>query len=212
MSALADCGAIAHLIGRDWRMRDGRLTTVGGSTVHIPRPPGLLESNVGAALQAIESSGASELNPGLMGAVSAVTLPGRLTTVEIDGIQLILDVAHNTESVSRLADFLRRHPCERGTHALFGVMGDKPVRDMIHACAGIFDDWRVVDLSHIPRAMSVERLVSEIGAEQVKASGPFSEVWVDVLQRCQPGDRAVVFGSFYTVSEALGLLAQQRDV
>jgi folylpolyglutamate synthase/dihydropteroate synthase len=32
------------------------------------------------------------------------------------------------------------------------------------------------------------------------------------LQRCQPGDRAVVFGSFYTVSEALGLLAQQRDV
>jgi folylpolyglutamate synthase/dihydropteroate synthase len=60
--------------------------------------------------------------------------------------------------------------------------------------------------------MSVERLVSEIGAEQVAASGPFSEVWVDVLQRFQPGDRAVVFGSFHMVSEALGLLAQQRDV
>jgi len=212
MSALAGCGAIAHFMGRDWQIRDSRLKTVGGSTVHLPRPSGLLESNVGAALQAIELSGASDLNEGLIGAVSAVTLPGRLTTFEIDGVHLILDVAHNTESVGRLADFLRRNPCERGTHAIFGVMGDKPVRDMIHACAGIFDDWRVVDLRHIPRAMSVERLVSEIGAEQVAASGPFSEVWVDVLQRFQPGDRAVVFGSFHMVSEALGLLAQQRDV
>jgi len=212
LAALNARGAIPQFIGRDWQIRAGRLTTVGGLTAVLPQPSGLFETNVGAALQAIESSGASELSEGLIAAVSAVSLPGRLTILEISGVRVILDVAHNTESVVRLVDFMRRHPCDGASHAIFGVMGDKPVHDMIHACAGIFDDWSAVDLRHIPRAMSAEDLAGAIGSGRVNTTGSFTEVWADVSQRCQSGDRVVVFGSFHTVTEALRLLVQQRGI
>ena len=51
--------------------------------------------------------------------------------------------------------------------------------------------------------MPVEDVSHKIGLERVKTTGAFGEVWSDVLRRSEPGDRIVVFGSFYTVSEAL---------
>ena len=211
-TALSSLGSRAQFVERDWQIRGGRLTTVEGLTLALPEPSGLLPANVGAALQAIESSGLTGLTDALLTAVSAVTLTGRLTTFEINEVSVILDVAHNTESVARLVEFLGQKSNARSTRAIFGVMGDKPVRDMISACGDIFDDWSAVDLCHIPRAMSVDHLVSEIGAARVTAMGPFSQVWTAVLQRCRPGDRVVIFGSFHTVAEALGLLTQHRDI
>ena len=43
----------------------------------------------------------------------------------------MLDVAHNVESVSQLVQFLKDHPVSGKTAAVFGVMGDKPIHDML---------------------------------------------------------------------------------
>ena len=206
VETLSDRGAIAQYIDRDWQILDGRLQSVEGHVTPLPKPSGLLESNIGAALQAIESSGVSPITDKLLTAVSTVALPGRLTHLEVSGVRVVLDVAHNRESVDALVEFLLQNPCEGATRAIFGVMGDKPVRDMISACAGVFTDWSVIDLCRTLRAMPAEQLISEIGPDRVTAKGAFSDVWRETLRRCQPGDRIVVFGSFHTVSEALALL------
>ncbi len=211
-AALLERGARAQYFGRDWQISEGELKTVEGRIVQLPEPLGLLESNIGAALQAMESSGVGEITDGLLEAVSKVRLAGRLSVLEVNGLRVILDVAHNTESVRRLVDFLRKNPCQNATRAIMGVMRDKPVRDMIAACAGVFEDWRVVDLCDVPRAMAAAHLANEIGAERVVAAGAFNEVWADVLCNCQPGDRIVIFGSFFTVGEAFDLLAQSRGI
>jgi dihydrofolate synthase/folylpolyglutamate synthase len=212
LSVLAERGAHGCFIGSDWRITNGQLNTVQGCSVPLPRPPGLLESNVGAALQAIESSGVSQMTDALLAAAGTASVAGRLTELELNGIRVVLDVAHNTESVQRLVEFLRQDPNQPPTRALFGVMRDKPVRDMLAACAGVFEDWSVIDLRDVPRAMPVEHLAAEIGASRVAMTGPFGEVWSHVLGRSQPGDRIVVFGSFFTVSEALESVAQSRGI
>ena len=178
VETLSDRGAIAQYIDRDWQILNGRLQTVEGHVMSLPKPSGLLESNIGAALQAIESSGVSRITDKLLTAVSTVALPGRLTHREVSGIRVVLDVAHNRESVNKLVEFLLQNSCEGSTRAIFGVMGDKPVRDMISACAGVFTDWSVIDLCRTPRAMPAEHLISEIGSDRVTAKGTFSDVWM----------------------------------
>ena len=203
LSALSERGAIAHYMGQDWRIINGQLRTRGGARLQLPQSNGLLDRNVGAALQAIECSGVARLTKTLLETMSGVSLPGRQTALEIGGVDAILDVAHNTDSVAALVAHLRENPCQRATRAIFGVMRDKPVRDMIAACSGVFDEWNLISLWDVPRAMPVEDVSHKIGLERVKTTGAFGEVWSDVLRRSEPGDRIVVFGSFYTVSEAL---------
>jgi len=204
--ALSERGAIAHYLGQDWRIIHGNLRTMGGARLQLPQSNGLLDRNVGAALQAIECSGSGRLSSRLREAVSGVRLPGRLTELEIGGVHAILDVAHNTESVVALVNYLRQNPSQNSTRAIFGVMRDKPVHDMIDACSGVFDEWNLISLPDVPRAMQIDDLGHKIGREPVITTGVFGEVWSDVLRRSEPGDRIVVFGSFYTVSEALRFL------
>jgi len=54
----------------------------------------------------------------------------------VGGLNVVLDVAHNTESVLALAEFLKANPAPGATREIFGVMGDKPIHDMLRACEG----------------------------------------------------------------------------
>lgn len=196
-----------RLIGRDWRVEEGRLHTASGATYRMPDIDGLLSENIAAALQALEAGRQIDLTQAVIDKLSAVRVPGRLSRRDVGPVEVILDVAHNVESVSRLVQFMGSHPVSGRTFAVFGVMGDKPIRDMLAACIGAFDEWNLVDLSHVPRAMPTADLARMLHPESVVGDhGPFSDIWDSIKMRSRAGDRVVVFGSFFSVGEALSVL------
>lgn len=210
--SLDERGAVNCMVNRDWRIANGVLQLASGKNFQLPGIKGLLPQNIGAAIQALEVGQFCSLSQDLLDQISGLSLPGRLSLHQLGSVELVLDVAHNVEAVVKLAQFLTQRPVTGKTIALFGVMGDKPIRDMIAACESVFDEWNLIDLSHVPRAMDPDRLAEMLKPkERVGAQGSFADLWGSVLPRSGPGDRIVVFGSFFSVGEATQLLSGQQD-
>ena len=208
LSTLDARGAKTCLINRDWCVVEGEVQTASHQRFQLPDNTGLLPVNMGAAIQALELSGLVTVDQSLVDHLAAVSLTGRLSRLQTEHYELLLDVAHNVESVSQLAQFLRDHPVSGKTVAVFGVMGDKPIRDMLSLCETAFDEWNLIDLGHVPRAMSTGRLaefLEPMGA--VINQGPFPDLWQSLMTRVTIDDRIVVFGSFFSVGEATAHLA-----
>ena len=208
ISTLDARGAATFLINREWRVVGGEILTSAHRRYQLPDDTGLLPVNMGAAIQALEVSGLVTVDQSLVNHLASVSLTGRLSRVQLKDFELVLDVAHNVESVSQLGKFLRDHPVPGKTAAVFGVMGDKPIHDMLCQCESTFDEWNLIDLCHVPRAMSTDRLtvfLKPMGAPIHQ--GPFADLWQSLMMRFTIGDRVVVFGSFFSVGEATAHLA-----
>ncbi|MDG2459653.1 MAG: Mur ligase family protein [Luminiphilus sp.] len=209
VAALDKASASGLFVNQDWWVRDGCLTTASQRLIRLPNAQGLLALNEAAALQALEASGVLTLDDALIGRLEQVRVRGRRDRLDCGGVDVVLDVAHNTESVAALRAFLEAYPVTGKTRALFGVMGDKPIRDMLNACGDVFAEWGVIEFEDAPRAVSASDLIDMIGTEQVASSGSLGDVWGAVSERCRVGDRVVIFGSFLTVAEGYTVLANQ---
>jgi dihydrofolate synthase/folylpolyglutamate synthase len=211
LSSLDALGAQTCLINREWCIGEGEMQTANHQRYRLPDTTGLLPVNIGAAIQALELSGLVTVDQSLVDQLASVSLTGRLSRLQMPSFELLLDVAHNVESVSELVQFLRDHPVSGKTIAVFGVMGDKPIRDMLSECETAFDEWNLIDLPHLPRAMSTDRLAEFFEPMSTAFNqGLFSDLWESLLARVTTGDRVVVFGSFFSVGEATAYLAAHR--
>ena len=211
LSTLDALGATTFLVSRDWHVVGGDVQTASHQRYQLPENTGLLPVNVGAAIQALELSGLLTVDQSLVNHLASVSLTGRLNRIQKGDFELVLDVAHNVESVSQLVKFLSNHPVPGKTFAVFGVMGDKPIRDMLSLCESAFDEWSLIDLCHVPRAMSTDRLSAFF--EPMGAAinqGSFEDLWHSLMTRVMTGDRIVVFGSFFSVGEATAFLAEHH--
>ena len=211
LSTLDALGATTFLVNRDWHVVGGDVQTASHQRYQLPENTGLLPVNVGAAIQALELSGLVTVDQSLVNHLASVRLTGRLSRIQTEDFELVLDVAHNVESVSQLVQFLKDHPVSGKTAAVFGVMGDKPIHDMLTLCESAFDEWHLIDLRHVPRAMSTDRLtefVKPMGAPIYQ--GAFADLWQSLMARVTTGDRVVVFGSFFSVGEATAFLAEHH--
>ena len=213
LSTLDAQGAQTSLINRDWAVVEDEMRTASHQRYQLRGNTGLLPVNMAAAIQALELSGLVTVDQSLVDHLASVSLTGRLSRMQMEHYELLLDVAHNVESVSQLAQFLKDHPVSGKTVAVFGVMGDKPIRDMLSPCETAIDEWNLIDLCHVPRAMSTDRLAEFL--EPMGAAikyGPFPDLWQSLMTRVTTGDRIVVFGSFFSVGEATAYLsAHQHD-
>ena len=212
LSSLEQRGSVSLIVNHEWHIAHGDLHLASGARYELPRVDGLLPQNVGAAVQALEAGQLCVLSQGLLNQLSDLAVPGRLSRHRLGSVEVVLDVAHNVEAVAELVQLLNERPVSGSTIALFGVMGDKPIRDMIQAAQSVFDEWNLIDLSHLPRAMATHSLVELLSpTETVRETGCFADLWDSVLARGRAGDRIVVFGSFFSVAEAAQLLATQSD-
>jgi len=208
ISTLDALGATTFLINREWRVVGGEMQASSHRRYQLPDNTGLLPVNMGAAIQALEVSGLVTVDQSLVNHIASVRLTGRLSRIQTEDLEVVLDVAHNVESVSQLVQFLKDHPVSGKTAAVFGVMGDKPIHDMRTLCESAFDEWHLINLCHVPRAMSSDRLtefLKPMGAPIHQ--GAFADLWQSLMTRVTTGDRVVVFGSFFSVGEATAYLA-----
>ena len=137
--------------------------------------------------------------------LATVELPGRFQIVPGQPT-LVLDVAHNPHSVAALALNLDQMGFFPRTHAIFGAMSDKELRAIVERMAPLVDAWFCTDLP-LPRAASAAQLAAIVRDASPKSlisehAGPAAAL-AFALERADPADRILVFGSFLTVGGVL---------
>ncbi|MDP6399657.1 MAG: bifunctional tetrahydrofolate synthase/dihydrofolate synthase [Arenicellales bacterium] len=139
-----------------------------------------------------------------------VHLPGRQQVVA-GSVERIFDVAHNTSAVIELADTLRRKPVVGRTIAVFSILADKELATILATMADLISLWFITRVDN-DRATSLTTLAAALSrngnCSWQSCPEPVS-AYQRALRTAQPGDRIVVFGSFYLVGAILALLREE---
>ena len=208
-------GADLWLVGRDFNQQGDRQQwswSGRGRRYHALSYPALRGANqllnASGAIAALESLrdrvpvNAQAVRVGL----ATVELPGRFQIVPGQPT-LVLDVAHNAQSVGALALNLDQMGFYPRTIAVLGAMHDKDLASLVARLAPLVDVWHVTDLP-LPRAATAAQLAEVVRDAAPKAlpaechADPASALTA-ALKGADPADRIVVFGSFYTVGGVL---------
>ncbi len=155
----------------------------------------------------------SEIKRGLQN----VQLPGRFQIVSTEPF-IILDVAHNVQAARVLKESLSKLPKHSGKlHVIIGMLKDKEVLKVLSVLAPTVDSWRVIELD-TSRAMPAEEIGELLKnhvdlAEGVKSNiscfSTFEQAYNDYNSKrlmFNSMDTLLVFGSFYTVTDAMSVL------
>jgi dihydrofolate synthase/folylpolyglutamate synthase len=193
-----------------WQWRSGEQIIPG-----LPLPKVCNQAqfdNISAALQM-----ATLLQPGLpftfkhlKQAVECYALPGRCQIIA-HAPEIWLDVAHNPQAVSVLADALSAAP-KKLTHFVLGFMADKDVAAIMDTLARCSGRWYLA-APRCKRAMSEQALSEIAGVHSPLFAGRYrsvTEAFAHAMQHATSSDRVVVTGSFYTVAEVMAERCSKR--
>jgi len=231
VQAAEAAGAPLYVLGRDFshRAQGGQWTWTAGERRRDALPLPALQGrhqldNAAGVLMALACAGErlplgqGAVRDGLLGA----RLPGRFQVLTGDAPgepMRVLDVAHNAEAAAVLAAQLASLPPVRTTRAVVAMLADKDHAAVLAALADQVDHWYLADLQGA-RAASAAQLAEALSSvfERRGARVPVQR-FDTVAAACaaalddtradaraaagEPGERIVVFGSFYTVAEAL---------
>ena len=219
----ASIGADLRLIGRDfgfgrdpedclqwrWWCRSGRKLLK--RTLAYPGLRGVTQlHNAAVALAALDALGdrlpvtMQAIRPGLI----ATELPGRFQVIP-GRPAIVLDVGHNPQAISVLADNLTGMGFFERTHAVVGMLADKDIRGALLPLRDKVDFWHAATLGG-PRGTPAESLAAIIaaaglGGKIICHASPQAAMQA-AKGRAVESDRIAVFGSFLTVAGALEAL------
>lgn len=137
-------------------------------------------------------------------ALSGVSLDGRFEKMTIDGVTVILDVAHNPAGALALAEAWADEFGDQRCDVVFASLSDKDIAGVVAAIAPIVHTWHCLSLD-VPRAMSAQS-IADIVRRCVSTSGideydQVSEALHAALAQAKAGGHPVlVAGSFYTIA------------
>jgi dihydrofolate synthase / folylpolyglutamate synthase len=149
------------------------------------------------------------LQANIHAALRAVKLSGRFQQIHAKP-DIWVDVAHNPQAAKSLARNLQTTICEGKTLAVFGMLADKDVEGVISAMANEIDAWYLADIhsSRGAKAQSLHMVLQKNLPNHDKNSPVqlFQTVVTAIESACKnaaKNDRIIVFGSFYTVADAI---------
>lgn len=138
-------------------------------------------------------------------ALRGVKLTGRFQQIHAQP-EILVDVAHNPHAARSLAHNLQAAPCTGRTLAVFAMLADKDIEGVISAVESHVDAWYVADI-HAARGAKANDLQRILLKHAKKSSIQlFANVdaAIDAAYKiAAKNDRIVVFGSFYTVADAI---------
>lgn len=134
-----------------------------------------------------------------------VQLPGRFQLLEGD-IPVLLDVGHNPEAVRTLVEYLTQNFPNSRIHAIFSMMRDKDIDEVLRIMNPVVYNWFFAPLSNIRAATEV--LMREIFAQHAMDNVSFgytgfADAFEAAKKQAGKGDLLLVFGSFFLVSDCL---------
>jgi dihydrofolate synthase/folylpolyglutamate synthase len=173
-------------------------------------------SNAALAVQAVESMLESfpvnhdEISRG----ISEASLAGRCQLVS-KSPYIVLDVAHNVSSIAGLLEFIQGLKIEGQIHAVCGMLADKQITESLSQLLPLVDFWHLATIDNIrsAQARDIQGLLQDVWHESPLQADFQSQTYDTVVsafqaakQRLQSDDCLVVFGSFFVVSDIIGLI------
>lgn len=192
----------ARVAGDQWHYQESAATApLEIGPLLLPRLP--LDSAL-CALRAVRLLGHDLPVPRIAELMATATLAGRFQQLA-GRVPIILDVAHNPQSAVLLASRLAAEPCAGRTHAVVAIMADKAIELMLQHLLPRVERWYPAE-ARTPRSATSGQLVELLRGLGVAVDQRFASVAAAIGAAeavAQPGDRILIFGSFYTVAEAL---------
>ena len=140
----------------------------------------------------------------IQGRLQEVNLPWQDKTLHI-----MLDVAHNPHAASYLAERLKSKPIQGRRLAVLGVLDDKDLSGLLDCMQTQIDSWAVAALP-TPRSCKVEQLEQALQRRDASVMA-YQSIAQAIEAQCAQAtedDQIIIFGSFFTVAEALKWLAR----
>ena len=119
--------------------------------------------------------------------------------------KIILDVAHNDQSINMLLKNLKKYYPKNKFHAVFSVLKDKNIDDMLNLLKGVFESWHISH-SDNERALNVNDLRKNkfFISEKPSVYDNIEDAHNGAIKHMKnKNDIVVVFGSSYTVAPIL---------
>ena len=139
-----------------------------------------------------------------------VRLPGRFQKI-CDEPEVIVDVAHNPQSAQHLADILKAYPCDGQRYGVVAMLSDKDQKSCLQPLSGLFDHWQVAGLdtergdSGENTKLLVDELILSSGRGDSALFDSVQQAYIETMNLASKRDQIIVFGSFFTVADILGL-------
>ena len=150
------------------------------------------------SLQATLKVSHNAIKQGLIDASAA----GRLQILR-QSPEWLVDVAHNPHAAKELAKHLKKHPVAGKTYALFSMLKDKDISQVVTILNPYIDEWHIIELEG-SRGLAIDELKLYINDLQLSGSVfPYENIAeaCRVLKNISKlKDRVVAFGSFLVVS------------
>jgi dihydrofolate synthase/folylpolyglutamate synthase len=213
-----EIGANLLLIHRDFEViktDDGWIYQTGQHQLSLPAlalQGDFQLNNAACAICAVQSL-ASELPvtfDAIKNALANVTLLGRFYTISKNP-EVILDVAHNPQAAKSLAQNLIKHPANGHTLGVFAMLADKDIEQVTQELLPYISAWYLADTQN-PRGAKAIELESYLLPQAEGRTKCFDTVTKALQCACidmGKNDRIIVFGSFYTVADAIEVLTAQ---
>ena len=172
-------------------------------------------------------------------ALTQINLAGRFQQINTQP-PVFVDVAHNPQAAQALSSQLKLTASDKGkTWAIVAMLADKDVAGVLEKLSADVDGWCFAGLANIPRGLPVQALyealpedffvpaqpgISEQNrrelalnqctmlSETVLLAEAVAQACEQVLSKIQPHDRIIIFGSFYTVAEAMNCFSVNQTL
>ncbi len=211
-----------------------------GDVNGLPQPslPGEFQkSNAATAIVALQTlrvegllfpstdkrGGSEQFDRALVTGLSNIDLNGRFQQVNTSP-QVFVDVAHNPQAAQVLAGQINSLQIngENKTWAIVAMLADKDIAGVLKNVSAEIDCWCFAGLGNINRGLSVEAL-DELGHEMVinqctiqpdtvLLAETVARACELVMLKASKDDRVIIFGSFYTVAEAMQFFSKSKNV
>ncbi len=138
-------------------------------------------------------------------ALRSASLTGRFQQIQINP-QIIVDVAHNPHAATSLAQNLKNTPCTGKTFAVLGMLADKDIGGVIGAVNSEIDAWYLADIHHVrgAKAQDLKLFLQQLANNKsIKLHSDVAAALASACKDATKNDRIIVFGSFYTVADAM---------
>lgn len=190
----------------------------GNKVVKLPRFY-LPQTSVSLAMAAYTLLGENSFSLPPLGEVinslKNLMMVGRYHQFEVDGVKVILDVAHNEDASHWLTHQLQAINQKGKIIAVWASLSDKALSSIVAPMSKIVNTWCIGELLGVKRAAStqmLQKVLVEQGIEDVLAHASIKDAFKGAQQVAKTGDIIVVFGSFYTVSQVLETFPLQNQV
>ncbi|MDY7218845.1 bifunctional tetrahydrofolate synthase/dihydrofolate synthase [Denitrificimonas sp. JX-1] len=164
--------------------------------------------NAALALQVYALLDLNWCSEGIIAALTQTRIAGRLHEMSLSwqgrSLSLLLDVAHNPHAASYLAGRIEASPRNGRRLAVLGVLEDKDLSGVLDAMQGQVSSWAVATLPS-PRSCKASQL-QQMLLERGATVSVYDTIAQAIEAQCADaldGDQVVIFGSFFTVAEAL---------